>query len=619
MRTQFIGATLLSLSLFDSAALRAGSIERAGETPPSPRGPALMAERVHLPLAFQANTGQFDPAVRFRARGPGCQFWLTENETVFQFRSVANGSDQEIPLAPLLEDRTSPTAVLRMRLVGANPSTSVTGAFLCEGEINYLLGNDPTRWRTGVPTYGKVEYREVYPGVNLVFHGNQQELEYDFVVAPGTNPGVIRWSVRGADELNVDEKGELVMRIGTSEARWRTPKVFQELGSTKVEVPCSYRLYGPNEIGFEFAKYDTSLALVIDPVLAYSTLLGGVNNEFGWGAAIDASGNLYLVGSSYSVDSYPTTAGVLQTRAFSATADVVITKLNPNGNALLYSTYLGGSGNDFGLGIEVDAGGNVFVVGTTYAVTTFPTTPGAFQTRFGGGVSDAFVAKLNPSGSALIYSTFLGGSQFDGATDQFAAPDIFDSFWHMGLAIDAAGNAYISGTTLSPDFPTTPGAFQTKKAGAGPSDAFVAKLNPTGTALVYSTYLGGASAELCSDIAVDGSGNAYVVGTTGSLDFPTTPSAFQSSNKSSGNVFVTKLNPAGTGLVYSTYLGGSDTDQGDAIAVDAQGNAYVTGLTTPTPNLPFFPTTPGAYRTEYSGGFYDAFLTKLNAAGSALV
>ena len=342
---------------------------------------------------------------------------------------------------------------------------------------------------------------------------------------------------------------------------------------------------------------------MIDPVLVYSTYLGGSGDDESFRIAVDASGNAYVAGFTPST-SYPTTAGAFQPSYGGGNYDAFVSKLNPSGTALVYSTYLGGNDFDSGYGIAADGSGNAYVTGFT-ASTNFPTTVGAFQTSYGGGINDAYVTKLNPSGTALVYSTYLGSSDADGG---------------YRIVVDGSGNTYVAGITtdFSPgatDFPTTAGAAQTSYGGGG-YDTFVTKLNPTGTGLVYSTYLGGSSDETVNVLTVDGVGNAYVTGATISTNFPTTAGAFQT-GYGGGNrdAFVSKLNPSGTALVYSTYLGGNDFDAGFGIAVDGAGNAYVTGSTVSTN----FPTTAGALQTSYGGGGNDAYVTKLNPSGTALV
>jgi hypothetical protein len=480
--------------------------------------------------------------------------------------------------------------VLRMKLRNANPATRVTGVDELAGTSNYFIGNDPAKWRTNVPTYAKVKYEGIYSGIDLVYYGNQRQLEYDFIVAPGANPNRIAFDVRGAKRIRRTEHGELVFKVGEDEIRWHKPVVYQEKDGTRREIAAHYAITDTNSIAFEVAKYDASRPLYIDPLI-YSTYLGGSGQDAGYGIAVDNLGNAYVTGYTSS-NNFPVTSGAFQTTCCGA----FVTKLNPTGTALVYSTYLD---NGWGRGIAVDATGNAYVTGN--AGGGFPVTPGAFQTVCGGTCEygNAFVTKLNPTGSVLVYSTYLGGSGVYGDLG-------------TGIAVDNSGNAYVTGQTSSTNFPVTPDAFQTT-FGDGSTDAFVTKFNPQGSALVYSTYLGGSGNDYNPNIAVDSSGNAYVTGTTQSTDFPVTPGAFQTtcgSARHCENAFVTKLNPTGSALVYSTYLGGSG-DTGNGIAVDSSGNAYVTGQTGRR-----FPVTRGAIQKI---GNLAAFVTKLNPTGMALV
>jgi hypothetical protein len=592
-----------------------------------------------FPLSFEANQGQTDSRVKFLSRGSGYCLFLTPTEAVMTLRSssresqargqkaeaghldllswrtAANGFLQKRSGADLRDKPAIQETVLRMKLVGANPAPKMSGTNELPGKSNYFMDSDPKKWRKNVPTYARVKYQRVYAGVDLVYHGTHGKLEYDFVVAPGADPGVIGLRFEGAERLEIDAQGNLVLRTAAGELRQHKPAVYQEVADARYVVPGSYALRGRYEAGFEIGPYDPSQPLIIDPVLSYSTYLGGVGGDLGYGIAVDAAGNAYVTGSTES-SNFPTTTGAHRTNFQGGVADAFVAKLNPTGTALLYSTFLGGSGYDEGYGIAVDAAGNAYVTGYTDS-TNFPTTTGAFQATYGvGGFADAFVTKLSPTGNGLIYSTYLGGDNLDEGN---------------GIAVDAAGNAYVTGDANSANFPTTPGSFQTALGGGtcfgGPcSDAFVTKLNPTGTALLYSTFLGGRGNEGGFDsggIAVDAAGNAYVTGATRSANFPTV-SAFQTiygggtcgvppNTFPCGDAFVTKLNPAGSALVYSTYLGGSAEDDSRGIAVDAAGNAYVTGTTFSTD----FPTTPNAFQTTF-GGYDDAFVTKFNPNGTAL-
>jgi hypothetical protein len=568
----------------------------AGATGASaPTGEArLEAAYGKLPLRFEANRGQTDPRVKFLSRGSGYTFFLTPEEAVLVLRSrvPAAKGDKTRPEDALasVASREEPgrQTVLRMRMVGASPAPEVEGLDALPGKSHYFIGNDPKKWRTGVPSFAKVRYAGIYPGIDLVFHGSQRRLEYDFVVAPSADPEVIRLAWKGAKRLEVDSRGELVLHVPGGKVDHRAPVVYQVIDGSRREIQGSYVLRGKDEVGFRVAAYDRRRPLVIDPVLIYSTYLGGSDADWGWAIAVDGAGNAYVTGYTYSTN-FPT-ASPLQGAYGGGSCDVFVSKLNALGSALIYSTYLGGSDADKGRGIAVDGAWNAYVTGSTSSAN-FPTVS-PLQAANAGSM-DAFVAKLNAAGSALVYSTYLGGSSNDSG---------------QGIAVDGSGNALVTGFTLSTDFPT---ASPLQAANAGFYDAFVSKLNAAGSALVYSTYLGGGNAEDGDSIAVDGAGNAYVTGFTLSTDFPTA-SPLQAANAGSADVFVSKLNAAGSALVYSTYLGGSDGDGGNGIAVDGAGNAYVTGGTI----SPDFPT---ASPLQTDAGGSDAIVFKLNAAGSALI
>lgn len=535
-----------------------------------------------LPLSFEANAGQVDPRVDFISRGSGYTLFLTPGEAVLALRAPS----------PAKGD-----AVLRMKFAGSEPKPRVVAHDELPGKVNYFTGKDPKNWRTGISTYAKVAYQNLYPGVDLVYYGNQRQLEYDFVVHPGTDPNIIALQFDGTDELKVDDQGELVLHARGGDIRQRKPFIYQEVDGVRREVAGSYKLKDTNTVCFELAEYDTSRPLVIDPVLVYSTFLGGVNVESGNDITIDASGNAYVTGFTQQIgaSTFPTTAGAFDT-THNGSDDAFVTKLNATGSALIYSTFLGGSELDGGSGIAIDSAGNAYVTGST-ASPDFPVTPGAFDTTFNGD-RDAFVTKLNPSGSALVYSTFLGG---------------FESDLGASIAVDTSGNAYAAGVALSSSYPTTPGAFDTVHNNQDIFEIFVTKLDPAGSALVYSTFLGGSGGSSGPAIALDAVGFVFVTGTASSADFPTTAGAFDATFNDS-EAFATKLNQSGSALIYSTFLGGSNRESGNGIAVDASGNAYVTGSTT----SPDFPATAGAFDTTYNGDF-DGFVTKLNASGSALV
>lgn len=531
-----------------------------------------------LPLSFEANRGQTDGKTKFLSRGSGYTLFLTPREAVLSL------------------SRPDAHAVLRVQLLGANPDPQVVGLDELPGKVNYFIGNDPRNWRTGIPTYTRVRHQGVYPGVDLVYYGNRGHLEYDLVVAPGADPKAIRLRFEGADKISLDDQGNLIAHIAGGEVIQRAPVIYQEVGGARQEISGGYALRGEGRAGFQMAAYDVGRPLVIDPVLEYSSYLGGSDRDQGHGIAVGADGSIYVTGQTLS-DDFPT-ANAAQGSG-GGNFDAFVTKLSADGSSLIYSTYLGGSGIDVGEAIAVDADGNAYVTGV--ASTDFPTTMGSYQSAHAGG-SDAFVAKLNAAGSTLVYSTFLGGGGME------------ESY---GIAVDGDGSAYVAGRTYSDEFPTTSGSFD--PTFNGNTDAFVTKLNPAGSALVYSTYLGGSGAAASGTdggvgVAVDGTGNAYVTGWTGSEDFPTTAGAFQTALAAPGHdVFVTKMSTDGSDLVYSTFLGGTRFDTGFGIAVDLTGHAYLTGETSSLD----FPTTENAFQTE-PPGFRDAFVTKLNAAGSAL-
>lgn len=536
-----------------------------------------------LPLHFEPNQGQFDPRARFRARGDGYSLYLTPAEAVFVLNRREGGCAK----------KAAPGEVLRLRLVGGDRRVELKGRDRLPGQSNYLTGRSSSQWRTGIPHFAQVRLDRVYPGIDMVYYGNQRRLEYDFVVRPGADPKVIALEADGARSMRVDRSGRLVLQMGKGTVAFDAPVAYQEQEGKRRVVASRYVIGEGRRIGFEVGFYDPTRPLVIDPVLDYSTFLGGTGWAWANGVAVDVSGNAYVVG--FADVGFPSTYGAFQPVS-GGQGEAFVTKLDATASTLVYSTFLGGSSDDGAYDVAVDPSGNAYVVG--YSKGNFPTTNGAFQAVFGGGAdgnADAFVAKLNPSGSALVYSTYVGGTGSDEG---------------RALALDATGNVYVTGTTTGA-FPTTAGSFQTTPGGG--KDVWIAKLNPSGTALTYSTYLGGSGTEGVGALAVDGSGCAFVTGQTDGV-FPTTVGAYQVSVSSGQNVFVTKLNAAGSALAYSTYLGGNGGGMGGGLAVDGGGCAYVTGTTAGG-----FPTTSGAYQTVYAGGSSDFFVSKLNAAGSSLL
>ena len=546
---------------------------------PEPPAPAVVdaaptAEVGKLPLRFEANQGQSDPSVGFLARGPGYTALLAADEAVL--RLAGEGGTTET----------------RMRLAGADPAATVRPGARLPGVSNYLRGSDASRWLTGVPAYDGVRYDDVWPGVDVVYHaGGGRSLKYDFVVAAGADPGRIALDLQPAAQVSIERGGDLVVATPAGPVRHEKPVVYQEVGGRRRPVSARYVRRPGGAVGFDLGRYDAARELVIDPAVVYSTVFGGLGNDTAAAVAADAAGSAYVTGQTAAAD-FPR-AGAFQAARRGA-SDAFVLKLNPAGNALVYATYLGGDDAESGTGIAVDSSGAAYVTGST-ASANLPTA-GALQAAKGAGTTtDAFVAKLNPAGSALVYSTYLGGGGADVG---------------RGIDVDAAGNAYLTGETASTDFPTA-GAVQGAKGPGTTTDAFASKLNAAGSALAWSTYLGGGLADVGRGIAVDGAGGSYVTGDTASANFPLA-GAVQASFGGGTDAFATKLNAAGSAFAFSTYLGGSGGDQGFGIDVDGTGSAYVAGRTDST-------NYPGAAALQpANAGGDDAFVTKLNPAGSAL-
>jgi Beta-propeller repeat len=614
----------------------------------SPFGANLLAptpgERIatrayaRLPLSFEPNRGQTDPRARFLARGHGYTLFLTDSGALM---SLERGKHKR-------------PALLRMGFAGASSRPRIKGGHKLAGRVNYLVGGTRSRRRTNIPTYATVRYRDLYPGVDLLYYGRGGRLEYDFRLAPGADPAQIVLRFRGA-QVRLAGNGDLLLRAGGESVRQLRPVAYQRFAGRRRAVESGYELLGGGRVGLRLGRYDRARRLVIDPVLLYSTYLGGsasdgaediavdgavsayvtgetrstnfpVRNpidgtfgspnpdvfvtkfdpsggglvystylggggaETGRGIAVDGSGNAYVTGNTSS-GTFPVEAP--QQAMLGGPNDAFVTKLDPSGSALVYSTFLGGSGNEFAFGIAVDGSGNAYVTGNTTSSANFPI-QAPQQSLYGGGGADAFVTKFNPSGSAHVYSTYLGGSDFEAGTD---------------IAVDVTGSAYIVGETRSTNFP--PEDPQQPMKG-GLSDAFVTQFNASGSAHLYSTYLGGSLDEYGIGIAVDEAGNAHVTGFTESANFPL-QNPLQPTPGAGGDGFVTKFNASGSAHLYSTYLGGSDGDQGNKIAVDGAGNAWVTGPTSSTN----FPVQGPSQPTN--GGMSDAFVTQLNSSGSALV
>jgi hypothetical protein len=679
---------LLLAGLLFTSGVTAIAASNAGSTS---AGKQVAENYGKIPLSFEPNKGQTDPSVQFLSRGSGYSLFLTQNEVVLNLERQRMASPSQTPGS---QPGVAMADTLRMKLLGANPNVAVTGLEPQSGVVSYLIGNDPKKWHTGIQTFGKVNFAQVYPGVDLVFYGNQRQLEYDFVVAPGADPSRIAWQIDGA-KPSIDADGNLALSASNGPAGFKKPILYQMDGDKKISVDGAFTVAG-NRIGFKLGSYDHAKALIIDPVLTYATYLGGSTDDYiggsqnigiqglsgnnvDQGIAFDSQGSAYVVGVTDSTDfpvqnPYQSNPYGTKIQAFgeSNNPTTTITKFSPDGSSLVYSTYLGGSNQDYGEAIAVDANGEAFVVGQTHS-PDFPITSGAYQTicspqddGYKNNQEDsscgplangsAFVTKLNANGSALVYSTFLGG---------------YGTVSADAIAIDGMGRAYIGGSASFAGckdvnsttgeipypytcFPTTGSALvsgQAPENGHIGFSGFVAVFDPTGANLLYSSlfnsldpncstwsapnYLCGSNLSGVNGVAVDASGNFYIVGETNTTSLPTTTGVIQ---PTTGPVnlnnplalalyvqrgFVAKFTPVTTSggalLAYATYLGGKiagGSDMVSNITTDADGYAYVSGLTDSTD----FPVTTGAYQTsaKLSSASSAAFVAKLNPTGTAI-
>ncbi|MDF2692865.1 MAG: hypothetical protein K0S65_1248, partial [Labilithrix sp.] len=544
-----------------------GNAERASSPAPAlanGSSPGAFGAFGHLrPLRFEPNEGQVDPEVRFVARPGGAALFLTAEGAVL----------------------SSPRAAVRLRVDGGRrvePRASVELAT----RSSYLLGSEPSRWRTAIPSFGRVTYSSVLDGVDLVFHGEEGQLEYDFVVAPGKDPEAIALEVDGATSLSLRADGGLAIQTPVGELIQPKPRVYQrDEHGVERDVVARYRVDG-TKVAFAFDRYDVERELVIDPVLEYGALLGS-GGETNSGIAVDGDGNVYLTGRTNALD-FPTVLPLQASKQ--GVTDAFVLKMNPQGTALVWATYLGGTDSDNGAAIDVDTVGNVYVAGDTTS-NDFPTTPGAFQTSR-VGLADAFAVKIAASGTELLYSTLLGGS----ATDEV-----------RGVRVDADGRAHVVGETVSTNFPTF--APHQPTFGGGTADVFITTVDASGSGLAFSTYLGGSGEDRAPSVALDSAGNTVIAGWTFGT-FPVTTGAFQTAKKGIADAYVAKVGPTGN-LAWSTYLGGVNADHAYGVAVDADDRIYVAGVTA-SPDFP----TKGSIQPYVLA---DAFVTKLEPSGSALV
>jgi len=519
-----------------------------------------------MPMCFEANQGQAPASAQFVSAFANRRLLINPIEATLQLpQSGAAGRED-----------------LRMHFVDADPTAQIHGLDLLATRAHYFIGNNPKDWHTNIPTFARVICEEIYPGVDVVYYGNQRQLEYDFVVAQGADPDRIRLRFEGSQETAIDTEGNLMVRAGGATVRHNKPVAYQETDGERTEVQVAFALMADGSAGFELGDYDRSKELVIDPVLVFSTYLGGSGADLGKGIFVDSGGSAYVLGQSRSSDFTNGTAD---------NSDVFVGKFTANGGAFSYA-FFGGNKDDLATGLAVDANGIAYISGSTQSDNLGA--PNSINPVV-SGPSDAFVARINPTNGAFSYFTLVGGSGDE--TD-------------VSIAIDAFGNAYISGKTTSTDYPTA-NAIQSSYGG-GDSDAFLSKISPDGSVLVYSTYLGGSDTENLADkcgVAVDPGGNAYVTGDTRSNNFPLSNPIRSSATKV--DAYLAKINPTGSAFVYSTYLGGGEDDFGFGVAADSSGNAYVAGRTKSG-------SFTGSGATRPLSGTSDAFVAKLNAAGSTI-
>lgn len=581
---------------------------------------SLAATFGNLPVSFIENRGQLDRRVAYYVEGSETAAYFTATGVTFALL------DDSRPTAPLNELKSPLTGskatlkvtaaphrwALKLDFIGASPQAQIEAQAQAPGAISYFRGT-PSQWQAGLRSYAKVVYKDLWPGIDLVYAGQGNRLKYSFIVKPGADPAQIKLAYRGASSVKLDATGQMEVRTPARAFQDDKPFSYQETGGQSIEVASRYQIERPAEavsptFGFKVGAYDHSKPLVIDPVtLAYSGFLGGADDDIALDIAVDGAGNAYVTGMTRSAEtSFPATAGPDLTFN-GGLADAFVAKIDATGTALSYLGYIGGAGLDIASAIAVDGSGNAYITGsTTSSEATFPVTVGPDLTYNGGSITgDAFVAKINSSGTAVVYCGYIGG----------AGEDV-----GLGIAVDAAGAAYVTGQAGSSEatFPVKVGPDMTY--GGGAFDAFVAKVDATGAGLDYAGYIGGAGDDAGLGIAVDSSGGAYITGTTDSSEatFPVKvgPSLVYKGNT---DAFVAKVNASGAKLIYSGYIGGSGEDTGTRIAVDTTGNAYLTGVTTSTETT--FPVKVGPDLTYNGDGITvgDAFVAKVNPSGSNLI
>ncbi len=606
-----------------------------------------------LPLYFIKNNGQVDGRVSYYERGARHATFFTDKAVVLTLVKSEGLKENK--------NREYTAESMRISFLGASEKTRITAGEKNTGRVNFFTGNDRTKWQSNVATYSGLTYEDVYKNIDISFYGNNNDIEHDVIVRPGGDPSVVAFAYEGIKGLKINEAGDLEVSLNNGTLTQQRPVIYHEINGERVAIEGTYRLLeardGSFAYGFNVASYDTARDLVIDPVIVYSTYVGGSDTDTAFGIAVDSAGNAYITGETLSLDFPITAIGRPMIIPIGPGLQAFVTKMDLSGSVLAYSTVFGGSGTDSASGVAVDSAGNAYVTGTTDSID-FPTSltaaqgvsaggTEAFVTKFdvtgttpiystylgggandvsngitvdstgaayvtgntasldfpvvsakqpvyGGGFSDAFVTKLNAAGSAFTYSTFLGGTLDESGE---------------AVTVNAISEAFVTGFTTSPDFPIMnplQGTF------GGATDVFVSRLAASGSALMYSTFIGGAGSEHGKGIAIDSSDAAYITGDTNFSDFPVV-NPIQGVFGGVADGFVSKINPIGSALVYSTYLGGTDSDFAQGIAVDVNGSAYITGYTL-SADFPVYEPVQGALTTP---GFLDAFVTKINPAGSA--
>lgn len=562
----------------------------------------------HIPLSFEPNRGQTNPEARFVARGQGYSLFLTPSEAVLSLQSLQK---EDVLHHPIKDDKAV-SAVLRLQLLNANVSTAISGRDQLPGYSNYFIGKDQSKWLTRIPQYAKIEYSQIYSGIDLLYYGNQRQLEYDFIVAPGADPNAIAFQVQGSDKVEVGNQGQLTIHLQNTALDLQKPIVYQQINGERREVAANYVMQHDGRIGFALGAYDSRLPLVIDPILTYSSYLGGTSTDAANAVAVDTTGSAYITGQTTSMD-FPVVG------AYQATnhgLNAFLTKMSPDGTSVVFSTFLGGTdincGGDRGNSIALNAINEPFVAGRAFS-TDFPVTFKGYQ-RTGGGCSggggggSGFVTHFSADGTTLKYSTYFGGLVGNLPTNILSI-----------TVSQTSNNAYITGYDQTGTLATT-GAFQTTLDAGGDQGAFVTKFTTDGAHLLFSTYVRATTAGtvIGNSIALDRNGNSYITGAAETTSLPLTRGAFQKTfGGGISDAFVTKVNTTGAGLIYSSYLGGSDTTQleyGSQIIVEFTFGAYVVGTTGSTN----FPTTLGTLQAAYPGGATSAFVARVASDGTRL-